>query len=208
MSAKETLNSYICDRANNITNDCLTFLFYKCTYNQDYHLHGKSINLGGGNLTMGIGLFSVIEYLSKIYYVLKVGWFNIPADHKKGNDLKGNEAFWVLINDLPVDLGIKTLNKSEMNEFWKNWRHKLVHLLAQDSDWGTVKAYDLPLCITEMEKKVSENQSFKKIDNVWHCNADKLRQDCQSITQWVSSQLDTYEQNIQTTLEWLESQWD
>lgn len=210
MDHKSELISFIKNRTQNITNDCRTFLWFKSVHNKEY----KSINnlrIGGGNLLMAIGLFSSMEYLCKIYYVLKIGYENIPnSDKQKGrNDIKWQKPLNVLITDYPADFGIKSLSSDKIKLFWKNWRHKLAHLLAQDPLWGQVNAFD--------NRNENYNEAMENLKNTipfiqengrWICNADRLAKEIDSISDWLIKETDKYDDNrIKNTFEWLKNNW-
>lgn len=55
---------------------------------------------------MAIGLFSALEYLSKIYYVLKIGIQNIHKNDKYKNDIKWRKPIVINNKRLPCRIGI------------------------------------------------------------------------------------------------------
>ncbi len=207
------LQSYIRDRTKNITKDCRTLLFFKQEYNGEYHAHEDI--LGGGNLLIATGLFAALEYLSKIYYVLKVGYENIPnsdkpAPTRRPHEIHLEKPLFELIGDYPINFGLQTLGRPRLKKFWHKWRNKLAHLLAQDPRWGAVEAFDdLGLNFQNTETYIENNFiSFSRNNGRWICNADKFRMDIDEISEWTCNQMNNYSgERIRSTLNWLKRCW-
>jgi len=209
------LQSYIRDRTKNITKDCATFLFFKQKYNGTYHR--REDILGGGNLLMAMGLFGALEYLSKIYYVLKTGYENIPNNRNskpypigRPNEIKWERPLSELIRDCPIELGIRNLNAQRLKKFWQNWRNKLAHLLAQDHRWGGVASFDdSTLSFHGAETHIKNHfTSFTRNNGRWECDADKFRMDIEDIAEWICTQVTGHTgARARSTLNWLKRCW-
>lgn len=115
-------------------------------------------NLGLGSFSTAISLFALINFLSKVYFILNKGsekivnpsdideykrlekilkenkeeWKNIKKYFKKPRigEINETEAFIFLIENSPIDFGIDKTNKEQIREVWQNYRNKLTHLIS------------------------------------------------------------------------------
>jgi hypothetical protein len=147
---KEALNN-----ATLILKDNDSFLYLICERLTDV----KKYNLGNGTFVSAIALFALINFISKIFVILKNGdsvivteknieeftrlktiveeknrddWGNIKKYFKKPRigDINETEAFVELISNCPLDFGIDKTNKEVIKYIWRLFRNKLTHLIS------------------------------------------------------------------------------
>ena len=148
---------FIIDKLNNaslIIRDTHSFLFLN--FEQKNKI--DEFNLGLGSFSTAISLFALINFLSKVYFILNKGtekivnqsdideykrlekilkenkeeWKNIKKYFRKPRigDINETDAFVFLIENSPIDFGIEKTNKEQICEVWQNYRNKLTHLIS------------------------------------------------------------------------------
>lgn len=103
--------------------------------------------LGGGNLLSAIGLFAILNYLSKIHFVLRKGTY-VDNCHRKETikvkrenitcskyikiprlgEVNETEAFVLLIKTFPKDVGLPQNDERIIKKVWNDWRNYLSHM--------------------------------------------------------------------------------
>lgn len=123
----------------------------------------KKYKLGRGTFTGAISLFALLNYLSKIYYILDKGstvfvgekellkfeelkekiksnqelnWKEFKHYFRKPRkgDINETNAFSNLIMNCPINFGIKIDDKNEIENVWRHFRNKLTHLISLSGD--------------------------------------------------------------------------
>ena len=148
---------FIIDKLKNaslIIRDAHSFLFLN--FEQKNKI--DEFNLGLGSFSTAISLFALINFLSKVYFILNKGtekivnqsdideykrlekilkenkeeWKNIKKYFRKPRigDINETDAFVFLIENSPIDFGIEKTNKEQICEIWQNYRNKLTHLIS------------------------------------------------------------------------------
>lgn len=148
---------FIIDKLKNtsiIIRDAHSFLFLNFEQKSKIDEH----KLGLGSFSTSISLFALINFVSKIYFILNKGnekivtsseldeyerlkkviqdntteWRNIRKYFKKPRigDINETDAFVFLIENTPIDFGIEKTNKEQICEIWQNYRNKLTHLIS------------------------------------------------------------------------------
>lgn len=148
---------FIIDKLKNaslIVKDAHSFLFLNFEQKHKIDEH----KLGLGSFSTAISLFALINFVSKIYFILNTGnekivnqsdideykrlenilkenkkeWKNIKKYFKKPRigDINETDAFIFLIENSPIDFGIDKTNKEQIQEVWQNYRNKLTHLIS------------------------------------------------------------------------------
>ena len=148
---------FIIDKLKNaslIIRDAHSFLFLNFEQKHKIDEH----KLGLGSFSTAISLFALINFVSKIYFILNKGnekivtsseldeykrleiilkenkkeWKNIKKYFKKPRigDINETDAFVFLIENCPIDFGIEKTNKKHICEVWQNYRNKLTHLIS------------------------------------------------------------------------------
>jgi hypothetical protein len=148
---------FIIDKLKNaslIIRDAQSFLFLNFEQKNKIDEH----KLGLGSFSTSISLFALINFVSKIYFILNKGnektvtsseldeyerlkkviqdntteWRNIKKYFKKPRigDINETDAFVFLIEKCPIDFGIEKTNKEQICEIWQNYRNKLTHLIS------------------------------------------------------------------------------
>lgn len=148
---------FIIDKLRNaslIIRDAHSFLFLNFEQKNKINEH----NLGLGSFSTLISLFALINFVSKIYFILNEGnkkvvnqsvideyerlkkiiqdntteWKNIKKYFKKPRigDINETDAFIFLIKNCPIDFGIDKTNEKQICEVWQNYRNKLTHLIS------------------------------------------------------------------------------
>lgn len=225
MNEKEKLVDYI-NRSQAIIADTNTYIWLRS-------VNPKILNdipeLGGGNLLMALGLFAVINYLGKIYTILKGGipvtkdqadaanqWlkdknikdsgFEKIIETKRFGQLNETEAFKTLLNDCPgLNLG---LSPEELKGVWHNIRNKLTHVVSPGKDYQI----NARLGGGTYEKAKKEAFNFNRVFYIdgsvrVHCNVDVLGIKVEKIKEWIIEQLNsnTFEEdNINRALRWVQ----
>ncbi len=148
---------FIIDKLNNaslIIKDAHSFLFLNFEQKHKIDEH----KLGLGSFSTAISLFALINFVSKVYFILNKGdekivnqsnideykrlenilkenkkeWKNIKKYFKKPRigEINETDAFIFLIENCPIDFGIDKTNKKQICEVWQNYRNKLTHLIS------------------------------------------------------------------------------
>ena len=148
---------FIIDKLKNaslIIRDAHSFLFL----NSEQKNKIDEFNLGNGSFSTIISLFALINFISKVYFILNKGdekivnqsnideykrlenilkenkeeWKNIKKYFKKPRigEINETDAFIFLIENCPIDFGIDKTNKKQIREVWQNYRNKLTHLIS------------------------------------------------------------------------------
>jgi hypothetical protein len=206
-----SLKSDITDRVKNITNDGRTFLWLRSVYFND--LKNDNIKIGGGNLLIAMGNFSVLEYLSKVFYCLSKPLSQLP--HKNGHfDPNAVDCFYHLIKNAkyPIDLGVEDLKKDEVIKFWDDWRNKLAHFNVQRynnsavSFLSTDDTKDEGQYILLINGQKAQRPSFEKMTDGWRCYVDLLNRDNDKIAEYIADFVaESKDDNKKLLKKWLDS---
>jgi len=127
MKIKIVPNNYI-----EVINDCLenfllmnkdinTFLYLRSTHSEIFKVNKE---MGGGNILSFGGILMMLNMLSKTFYILKVGFT------EKNTNTDPNEAisFAKLVQNYPIDFGLKEKDEIFIKKFWGHYRDNLFHL--------------------------------------------------------------------------------
>jgi hypothetical protein len=173
---------------------CNCMEIIKDTYSHYYLMseHQESrekYNLGSGAFSSAISLFAVLNYLSKMYSILKYGhkytvnqsdidlfeqckqklkeadlWNQTKRFIKKPQlgEMNETEAFTRLICDCDINFGFDKSKKEEIKKIWSNFRNKLTHttMLAGDANAGQMLI--IQKIELSREGRYSENLNFLK----------------------------------------------
>jgi len=203
------LTSYIIDRVKNITNDCRSFIKLRIDCEHEIEKH----DLGGGNLLEGMGLFSVVGYLAKIYYVSRGGYLKsngeVPDETKRVGEFISSvpEQFFPGIDDHGLP------KKEAAIKIWGKFRHALTHLIAPK---GMIIAYDKESFVQNgmhQFKDVEENYSNSKSSFISgdYFFADIALYRLNELAHWLAScvmnERDIYkDQHVSKTIKYLDEQ--
>ena len=225
MSAASDLISYI-ETASNIIADANTFVYVRAEMPDAL---AENENLGGGNLLMCLGLFTVIGYLAKIYAVLKnpdapitqeqnnqareliKPFSKTPASKaievKRTGSINETMAFKQLIIDCP---GLNfNLNSDELFKIWDGLRNNLVHMsTVKQGITALTRMGGKDFSTAKMDANNFNIVFTKKSDGGVFVNVDILIEKVNKIKDWLIGEIDkgTYDnKNIDLTLEWLKS---
>ena len=145
----------ILKNANLIIKDNYSYIYLNSERNRDI----KTYDLGKGTFTSAISLFALLNFISKLYIILKkdnkkiiqqkhidefeelkalikernnTDWKRIKKYFKKPRigEINETDAFVELIVDTPVELGFNKNNPQEIRKMWSLFRNKLTHLIA------------------------------------------------------------------------------
>ncbi|MEK7587037.1 MAG: hypothetical protein AAB453_04170 [Patescibacteria group bacterium] len=231
MSPKETLAQLISEIFGGIINDCLTFTKIRLHHNPVY----KSLETGGGNFLMTLGLLSTLGFMAKIYAhlsnpssffdsnkhdevkKLKFEIIKRPGINKKLLDylkippmgsVNEEDAFVNLVNRVQSDnIVYLGLDVRSSRKIWKIYRNKLAHLTIPLSPVGVYDKDMSHLTWGVVEHEISKLGSFLAKDDLILCNPDKLIQDAKTIGTWLCSYIDSRNEETATnTLKWLKSE--
>lgn len=139
-----------------MVNDARLFTWAKCAGRLK---EMEKLGIGGGNFLVTLGLFSILNFLSKVYYLLQSDaalWTkeeveDIKKALKNCPDTKGASPPFVgspkrsemdcfikfaLALEFPLFSGVKDLSKAEQTEryikIWGSYRNKLAHMAMPD----------------------------------------------------------------------------
>lgn len=132
---KPQLKALMLHRSQMIINDCRTFLAAKSQSLETYDMV-KSGEIGGGNILCAIGLFALLNLLSKVYVLSKN--FNKWMIDGSVNETYAFAEFVDYIQTNGLDLGLPT-NKNDNKEIWKRLRNALTHMAWPD---GAISSHD------------------------------------------------------------------
>jgi len=165
----EQLKEIIGQRASFIGGDCNTFIMAKSQKENFIHDWGT----GGGNFLMAVGLFAVINFLSKVFshlveptaFISEAGRQTV-IDAKRTlrqshpelreviarwptprvGDVNEIRAFINLVTGLPseIDLGISTQDNISAEEIWRTFRNFLTHMAWPGSPVSTITFINQP----------------------------------------------------------------
>lgn len=208
---KKEVQSYIINGVKNITNDSRSFLFLRIIHTDD--INNKELNIGGGNLLIAMGNFTIFEYLAKIYYGLTndvVKWFDCETFMKPAD-----QCFFNLIHDnnSGVSFGIEKLSSYELTELWKEWRNKLSHLLRQKEKHSSISLFfsfaeginQRQGYLDFIDSKLINQSAFIKNNSGWQCFIDILNRDLDKLANWIANDVlnNSKEENINKIYTWL-----
>jgi len=143
------------ENASLIIKDNLSFLYLRSANPGSLKKH----KLGDGAISSTIALFSLLNFISKVYFILKKGnsiissesnvkeyeqlkekikinngadWNKIKSYFKKPRigEINETEAFVFLIENCPLNFGIDKKNKTEIEHVWKFYRNNLTHMIS------------------------------------------------------------------------------
>ncbi len=228
---EEELKQLILNLSDGIINDCLTFSKLRLHHNPIY----KSLNSGGGNFLMALGLLSILGFLAKIYITLadpksvideiknkelktfKADLAKMAKVDKKllnslviprAGSINEEDAFVRLINKVQDDnIAYLGLNDSSARIIWKIYRNKLAHLTVPLAPVGVYDQDMSHLSWVQVEHEVSKQGTFLVKGNLILCNSDKLVQNAKTIRLWLCTYIDTLDKKtIANALRWLKFQ--
>lgn len=151
---KQKIKSYL-HNATLIIKDNYSYLYL----NSEQYSNIKKYELGEGLFVSAISLFALLNFISKVFYILEKGasiivsqenvdeyeslkkiikeknpedWKRIQEYYKKPRigTINEPEAFILLIQECPIDFGIDKTNRSEINRIWDKFRNKLTHMIS------------------------------------------------------------------------------
>lgn len=214
MDIKHEVYSYITDRVKNITNDSRTFLLVRSTHTAD--ISDDELHIGGGNLLVAMGDFSVFEYLSRIYYGLTNDagkWFDDKENWKFKPSADDCFVNLILNNQSGVSFGFENLKPNELKIIWNEWRNKLTHLLCQNEKHSSISFLSVgelnqrKSYISFINSKVSNKVAFEKNNSSWHCFIDILNRDLDKLASWIANEVlsKAKDDNVEKVYTWLTS---
>lgn len=148
----------------------------------------KKYDLGKGSFVTAISLFSLLNFISKIFAILKKGddvlvtekdieeyeelkeiiksnpnlqWSKFKKYFTKPRlgDVNELDAFVLMIESSPIDFGIDKTNKEQIKEIWRNYRNKLTHIISLK---GEITAGQM--LINEVIELSSEGMYLENLD--------------------------------------------
>lgn len=219
MTSLESIKEYL-TRCRGIIYDTNTFLWARLD-----HPEQIKNDIGGGNLLMGIGLFAVLNYLGKVYMLLRHDAGTKPGEVAELNEfLKANpqfegvvepkrpgqinetKAFMELAHDAPHSFGI---SEDQFVMVWRALRNKLTHTLTpgQRKTVWTFVVKDA-LYANMKPALMSRNDPVFTVENGHlNCFVDLLSRDVERILDWLVERIDTGKftiERLNATYEWME----
>jgi len=196
MTNKE-LGNYIESHVSLLLADIETFIWLKLDKKDDYDSASNKYGIGGGNFLSVIGLFSILDFLSQIYTIARLG--KIPKKKKNVIVPESNqtERVWKLLYDSTSCWGISEV---QFQKCWRSYRNPLVHNSFPKSPIFAVKFQDVNSYETFIgldSSKLKQNSPFGFDDNGTPiCFVELLYLSTYQITLWVSDEIrkDTFSQ--------------
>jgi len=159
--------------------------------------------IGGGNLLSLVGLMIMFSMLSKVFYILKNG---DTVDIQRDNNINETEAFKCLINGYHKKIGLKKNDDGVNSKFWKEFRHKLVHInLLSEGNSSLTKLYNAPFYQVINHDSKDLPFEFDKESNKGIVNIDALLFELPKIKDWILQELKNEKfdkENILFLLNW------
>ena len=157
-----TNNQYIIKSLHNaalIVKDNHSFIYLMSEHFSDI----KKYSLGQGSFATAISLFSLLNFIYKIFIILKKGnnalvtedditeycelkemiksnpdikWSKFKKYFKKPRvgDINETDAFVLMIKSCPIDFGLDKSKKTQIESIWRNYRNKLTHIMSLAGD--------------------------------------------------------------------------
>ena len=180
------------ERVDGIYNDLKAFLYIRKN-----KLQHTDENIGGGNMTQAIALFSVLNFFGKIQYYLD-----------KREELRLNEvgepiiieeqAFIHLVRKLDavgIKLGLPVNESAILKLVWNGFRNKLAHVsnveIGKQVMVYIIEDHDNTLTISSILAKIEDKEAFESdgYNRNWRVNADILLSKLPSIKKSIIDQL-------------------
>ncbi len=193
-----------------ITNDCRTFLAAKTQSKRTFDLH-KSGEIGGGNILCAIGLFSLLNLLSKVFVLAKNYDRYMKTETEKGtvNETDAFAEFISYLQSKDFDLGLP-LAKSENKKIWGLIRDELSHMAwpaGAISSYSAMEPNEIDLSKLEFmvngfappfyEARINEAKELI-------CNTDRLYISMPKIVDLLNDFIDNADnKNVEKTYKWL-----
>ena len=180
------------DRVNGVYSDLRGFVYIR-----KHNLQNSKEEIGGGNITQAMALFSLLNFLAKIQYFLdKNGAIGLKESGEP--DIIEENAFIHLVRKLDSEgiiLGLPAKDSSTLKLVWSGFRNKLSHV--SNVEFGKqVMVYVIgdpnnSLTVSEILDKVKDKQAFEHDGDFrnWRVNADILLANIPRIKQIVVDQL-------------------
>ncbi len=168
------------DRVVGVENDLKAFLYIRKN-----NLQHKEDNIGGGNIVVGLTLFSAINFLGKVYYcVERPEKFNINGDAK--NETETFIKFMQFLQDQGLDLGLSG-DGHVLQLVWSGFRNYLAHRLTVEPG-KTLLTFEFEPEHTGSISSILENAKKQTVfshdgsDRNWIVNCDVLLSKLSDIT--------------------------
>ena len=164
-------------RINGVYNDLKAFIYIR-----KHNLQHKEDDIGGGNITMALVLFTTLSFLGKIqYFVDKKGV--VKFDSEGIPVINEEHAFFHLIKLLhanKINLGLPDRNNSILSLVWKGFRNKLAHVNTIENGKQAMSFIigdpENLLTVRGILNKLSGKEAFEHdgSDRNWRVNVDIL----------------------------------
>ncbi len=194
-----------------ITKDCRTFFAAK-TQSSTTHQMIISGEIGGGNLLCAIGLFSLLNLVSKVYLLTKDFDHYLTPGSTGVRDGQVNEtdAFSELVEYLQtsgVDLGL-AVDKTSNKDVWRRIRSELTHMSWPDAAISSFQSsgtmHGNSLNYLEESLKGFATPFLDHPDYGTTCNVDRLYLMIPDVIETVSTAIDSAEEkNVTKTYKWI-----
>lgn len=172
-------------------------------YIRKVHKQHDIDGIGGGNLSMALTLFAVLDFLGKIqYFIDRKG----KVEFRKNGDpkIEGDRAFTHIVGMMRkksgVNLGLENVDNSEICKVWNDTRNKLTHVCTTTAHMETFLIGDLDdkLGIEQILAEIYKFEVFlyEKKGKFWRVNVDVLLARIPSITQLVCNDIMKKVENV------------
>ncbi len=166
-------------------------------------------NLGGGNILSIIGLFSVINYYSKVYKILQSG--KLPKEgcnDKRKNVFVEEQAFKRLASDYKERIVNPTQDDPSLTSVWKIFRNALSHMAQiYPGNQALVLFNNTNISQEELRKSIANSQDapFTQVGNGFICFVDKFISYTEGLRDWIISNMDKgfKQENIKIANTWI-----
>lgn len=188
-----------------IIHDVQTFQWLRFN---DHNIFDRE-DLGGGNMLSIIGLFSVINYFSKVYKILESG--KLPKKEENENSKKvfvEDQAFKRLVKDFNERIVGPVQDNEALTKVWQIFRNSLSHMAQIYPGSQALVLFNedkLPQDVLKNSIKKSEDTPFIRTENGFICFVDKLIEYSESVCGWILNDMDSRfkKENIILANKWI-----
>lgn len=180
------------DRVDGVYSDLRGFVYIR-----KHNLQNSKEQIGGGNITQAMALFSLLNFLAKIQYFLdKDGAIQLKDSGEP--DIIEENAFIHLVRKIDSDginLGLPANDTDTLKLVWSGFRNKLAHV--SNVEFGKqVMVYVIgdpndSLTVSKILERVKDKQAFEHNGDFrnWRVNADILLANIPRIKQIIVDQI-------------------
>ncbi|MDD5016407.1 MAG: hypothetical protein PHW73_15185 [Atribacterota bacterium] len=207
------MKEQICDelkkKTDFILGDVKTYIWVKSSVSYKYSEYAGKYHLGGGNFLIVQGLFSIINYLCKINFILQKGTSAYDIVTKESN-YDEKSAFEVLIRKSNI---WKINDQGTLQAIWDYYRNSLTHLSYPKKSVSALNSRKNCRYLRLLEDIRSLNQKPFIIENgiIKDCLAELLFRDVEKLIEWLCNEIKSTrypDDHIEVMKQWMKDKDD